>query len=643
MDLISVATSLIITIIIVAIFRYVKENKISSKLKNKNKIQNESDIAPSIKILYGTQTGTSKALASKLMDTLNEKNMKAVVIPMNEYEIDDLKWESIIVLIVSTYEGGKPPANAEAFYQQLKEDALDFRVHKNELKNVRYAIFGLGHSDYGNNFNKVAKNLDKFLKKLSSKALVRSYYADTASSKDIYDQFETFTTSLLKGAEYHLSFKKVKEGQDIESDSDDEKTEDLVDVEDLGLSMKSNKNKSIDDEEDEEDDLMDISGEPKEMVTPTLRKALTKQGYKILGSHSGVKLCRWTKSMLRGRGGCYKHTFYGISSFQCMEMTPSLACANKCVFCWRHHKNPVGTSWRWKVDDPQMLIEKAIENHRQMIKQLRGVPGVDPERFKEASRIRHCALSLVGEPIIYPHINEFLGLLHEREISSFLVTNAQFPEEMAKLPPITQMYISVDASTKASLKAVDRPLFSDFWERFLDSIDQLAKKGQRTVFRLTLIKEWNMNEISNYADLILRGKPGFVEVKGVTYCGSSDASPLRMTNVPFHEEVVKFTQMICDEVNKKHGSILYEIACEHEHSCCVLMANATKFKKEDGWHTWINYDKFHELVKSGKPFVDIDYMEKTPSWAIFGSEERGFNPSETRFRRNPNKKPSQGC
>ena len=58
-------------------------------------------------------------------------------------------------------------------------------------------------------------------------------------------------------------------------------------------------------------------------------------GYRIVGSHSGVKLCRWTKSMLRGRGGCYKHTFYGIESHRCMETTPSLACANKCVFCWR--------------------------------------------------------------------------------------------------------------------------------------------------------------------------------------------------------------------------------------------------------------------------------------------------------------------
>ena len=70
--------------------------------------------------------------------------------------------------------------------------------------------------------------------------------------------------------------------------------------------------------------------ERKPMVTPSLRASLTKQGYKIVGSHSGVKLCRWTKAMLRGRGGCYKHTFYGIVSYQCMEATPSLACANKC-------------------------------------------------------------------------------------------------------------------------------------------------------------------------------------------------------------------------------------------------------------------------------------------------------------------------
>jgi tRNA wybutosine-synthesizing protein 1 len=75
-------------------------------------------------------------------------------------------------------------------------------------------------------------------------------------------------------------------------------------------------------------------------VTPSLRASLTKQGYKIVGSHSGVKLCRWTKAMLRGRGGCYKHTFYGIVSYQCMEATPSLACANKCRARSHHHPKP---------------------------------------------------------------------------------------------------------------------------------------------------------------------------------------------------------------------------------------------------------------------------------------------------------------
>lgn len=121
------------------------------------------------------------------------------------------------------------------------------------------------------------------------------------------------------------------------------------------------------------------------------------------------------------RGGCYKHTFYGITSYQCMETTPSLACANKCVFCWRHHKNPVGREWRWVVDDPQMIIEQAMDNHKQMIRTMKGVPGVQMDRWNDAFTIRHCALSLVGEPIIYPHINEFVRLLHENQISSFLV------------------------------------------------------------------------------------------------------------------------------------------------------------------------------------------------------------------------------
>ena len=182
-------------------------------------------------------------------------------------------------------------------------------------------------------------------------------------------------------------------------------------------------------------------------------------------SHSGVKLCRWTKAQLRGRGGCYKHSFYGIESHRCMEATPSLACANKCVFCWRHHTNPVGREWQWQMDDAETLVTSAISEHKGMIKQMKGVPGVLPERLAEGMDPRHCALSLVGEPIMYPEIDKFVSLLHAKRISTFLVTNAQFPDAITDLPAITQLYVSVDAATPETLKAIDRPLFGDYWVR----------------------------------------------------------------------------------------------------------------------------------------------------------------------------------
>ena len=286
------------------------------------------------------------------------------------------------------------------------------------------------------------------------------------------------------------------------------------------------------------------------------------------------------------------------------------------------------------MDQPEFLIEQSIEKHRGMINQCRGVPGVVPERFEAAFDVQHCALSLVGEPIIYPQINRFLDLLHERKISSFMVTNAQFPKEIKELKPVTQMYLSIDAANEESLKKIDRPVFKDFWQRFLDSIDALKTKGQRTVFRLTLVKDWNMEELSGYSDLIKRGRPDFIEIKGVTYCGNNKASSLTIKNTPYHEEVLKWVQFLVSEANKTLGEEVYELACEHQHSVCFLVANKKKFFIDGVWHTWIDYARFHELLASGEHFTSVDYMAPTADWAVFGASEKGFDPNEKRFFRN---------
>ena len=366
--------------------------------------------------------------------------------------------------------------------------------------------------------------------------------------------------------------------------------------------------------------------------------ALTKQGYAIIGSHSGVKICRWTKSALRGRGSCYKYSFYGIKSHLCMETTPSLSCSNKCVFCWRHGTNPVGTTWRWQVDPPEVIFLGAKEAHLKKIKMMRGVPGVRAERFQEALRIRHCALSLVGEPIFYPHINEFVQLLHADKISSFLVCNAQHPEQLEALKVVTQLYVSIDASNRDSLRKVDRPLHRDFWERFVRCLDIIREKRfrMRTVYRLTLVKGFNIeDEAEGYAELVARGLPCFVEVKGVTYCGTSSSAGagLTMQNVPFYEEVTSFVEALNTALGRR--GLDYGIAAEHAHSCCVLLASK-RFFVDGRWHTLIDYEKFFECLESGVEFAPEDYMgPPTPEWATWG--HGGFDPADERVYRKAKK------
>ncbi|XP_023673812.2 S-adenosyl-L-methionine-dependent tRNA 4-demethylwyosine synthase TYW1 isoform X1 [Paramormyrops kingsleyae] len=653
-----------------------------SAVKEKRKVH-----VSGVKIFYGSQTGTAKGFAVDLAKEVQALGLTAEVIDMKEYDPEDSLSEectskSICVFLLATYTDGKPTENAEWFCKWVEEASMDFRYGKTYLKGMRFAVFGLGNSVYEGHYNTVGKHVDRWLWMLSATRVLSRGEGDgnvvRSRHGSLQADFLSWRSRFLKrlqalargekkacggkckkgtckkhkgaqeqsepgseGAEHQSS---EESSSDTGSATDEETASRLVvDVEDLGVVMS--RVKKAKDETDNGRELLTrrkSEEEAREMITPALREALTKQGYRLIGSHSGVKLCRWTKSMLRGRGGCYKHTFYGIESHRCMEATPSLACANKCVFCWRHHTNPVGTEWRWKMDPPEMILQEAIENHQNLIKQFRGVPGVLPERFEEGLAVQHCALSLVGEPIMYPEVNAFIRLLHQRRISSFLVTNAQFPEEIRNLVPVTQLYVSVDASTKDSLKRIDRPLFKDFWQRFLDSLRALGEKQQRTVYRLTLVKAWNVDELKAYAELVSLGQPDFVEVKGVTYCGESSASSLTMANVPWHEEVLYFVRQLADQLPD------YDIASEHEHSNCILIAHR-KFKVAGEWHTWIDYDRFQELVRlhddtdSQTSFSAEDYMARTPDWAVFGACGRGFDPVDTRFQRKNKTRDVSGC
>nr|CAD7401642.1 unnamed protein product [Timema cristinae] len=662
-----------------------KGGKCCGSKKGKSKCLTIEGVIEGLKVFYGTQTGKSKVFSTILAKSAEEKSLPVELVDLSTYDPEDKLTEetsgqSLCVFVLPTHAEGKPPEAAAWFYKWLQEAAHDFRVERALLKGMKYAVFGLGNSQYADHFNEVGRSVDHWLHKLQAVRVAKlgAGDEDTAASRhgSIEADFDNWQNSLMGCVEKwraksncRCGGKSQPQEERIDESSTAEDGEIEVRISASSCDSQSDAGEASDSEWDSDpsqevksavldmEELGNFSSAlraarkrkeseeslgTREMITPLLRESLTKQGYKLIGSHSGVKMCRWTKSMLRGRGGCYKHSFYGIESHRCMETTPSLACANKCVFCWRHHSNPVGTEWRWKMDQPEEILAGALYAHYKMINQFKGVPGVKPERLAEGFQAKHCALSLVGEPIMYPEINKFVRLLHQKEISSFLVTNAQFPDAIREMSPVTQLYVSVDASTKDSLKKIDRPLFRDFWERFVDSLKALSEKGQRTVYRLTLVKAWNVDELENYAKLVEIGKPDFIEVKGVTFCGTSKASNLTMENVPWHEEVVSFVQKLADLLPE------YAIASEHEHSNCVLVAHK-KFQVDGEWFTWIDYDKFHELVQKfystngESSFTALDYMRKTPDWAVYGSSEQGFDPVETRWHRKSNTKDISGC
>lgn len=594
-------------------------------------------------IFYTTLTGSSHRIAKSLCDKLSSipgikktpqlLSLDDDVDDLEEYfmkvpkQADDSK--VIYVLVLPSYEIDSP---TDYFLEHLRETYQDFRVDKYPLRALLgFAVLGLGDSEsWPEKFCYQAKLADRWLGKLGGRRLfpVGEVCMKYEGEPKANEWIQSFATLLVDDEPFyiHEDDDDIDDSDKETEDSSDADADTLVDVEDMGDIIR----KQAPDQ-----------SETKEMVaknSPTF-KSLTKQGYTIVGSHSGVKICRWTKSALRGRGSCYKFAFYGIKSHLCMETTPSLACSNKCVFCWRHGTNPVAKlNWRWQLDPPETVFEGALAGHYQKIKQMRGVPGIQMDRFQEAFAVKHCALSLVGEPIFYPHINEFVGLLHKQHISSFLVCNAQHPDQLARLAKVTQLYVSIDAPTRTDLKKVDRPLNSDFWERLMACLDILrtVQSHQRTVFRLTLVKGFNMTEIKSYADMVIQAQPSQIEVKGATFCGSSNGNgnPLTMQNIPFYEECRQFVISLSEELKSRGHD--YEIAAEHAHSCCILIAHS-KFKINGKWHTHIDYPKFFELLESGKEFVDLDYVKETPSWAVWGSDEAGFNPNDTRYDRKAEK------
>lgn len=280
---------------------------------------------------------------------------------------------------------------------------------------------------------------------------------------------------------------------------------------------------------------------------------LKKSGYRFVGenAHSAVKICHWTKKSIINEGSCYKEKFYGINSHRCLQMSPSVPfCQQECVFCWRNLKD-TSHEWSGDHDEPKDIIEDSIEKQRNLLCGFFGNPKSDPKKLKESQNPNNAAISLAGEPTLYPKIDSLIGEFTKRKFTTFLVSNGNLPERLKNLEnEPTQLYVSLDSPNKELFKKLCNPQNSDSWNKLNESLELLSSFNSRTCIRTTCVKHKNMIEPENYAKLIEKSNPKYIEIKAYMCVGDS-RKRLTLRNMPSFNEVYEFADEIASFCGRK--------------------------------------------------------------------------------------------
>ncbi len=304
------------------------------------------------------------------------------------------------------------------------------------------------------------------------------------------------------------------------------------------------------------------------MLTQAQLNRLQAADYRIFGPnrHSAVKLCHWCKQSIKTgeKRVCYKQQFYGIKSHRCLQMTPCLPLCNlRCSHCWRDHSyfrpQPEG-----QLDGGQIVAEQSIEAQRKL---LVGLGGVDHStiHLKEAMEPTNAAISLDGEPTLYPYLGGLIAEYKKRKMTVFLVTNGMRPDILKRLDPLpTQLYVSVTSPDKAFFDKTQHPMAPAGWSKLMETLEFLPSIGCRTVIRLTLANNFNTDNTAAFAKLIAKASPTFIEAKSFMPIGAS-RSRLPFEAMPKHDEIVKFSEALAKETG-------YRLADESRPSRVVLLS-----------------------------------------------------------------------
>lgn len=141
-------------------------------------------------IVYATETGNAKKVATQLLARFKKQKINARSVDIQQFNLGKIGKDEPLLFVISTQGDGDLPASAAAWYQELS-------VSETDLAGLSYAIFGLGDTSYPL-FCNAAVMLEQALQAKGAQALLPTVKADLDYSS-LFNDWQLTLMACLQG------------------------------------------------------------------------------------------------------------------------------------------------------------------------------------------------------------------------------------------------------------------------------------------------------------------------------------------------------------------------------------------------------------------------------------------------------------
>ncbi|KIJ52190.1 hypothetical protein M422DRAFT_243795 [Sphaerobolus stellatus SS14] len=169
--------------------RITVQSPTSSDAPNKENTAENPEHGVDLYLAYGSNSGTCKDFAQRVASETRSKGFIPHIVSLDSIE-PAVPTNGPVIIFTASYEG-EPADNARRFVESLET------AHPGKYAGVKYAVFGCGHHDWKQTYQKIPMLVDKVLAESGATRLMTRKEADSGTY-EFFDTFDTWVPELWK-------------------------------------------------------------------------------------------------------------------------------------------------------------------------------------------------------------------------------------------------------------------------------------------------------------------------------------------------------------------------------------------------------------------------------------------------------------